>query len=60
MHIRIQHEIESSCVLRVFWHVKDFEVARDAAAKAEKSSMAIRLVKMQSRMARCLQDSCRI
>ena len=38
MHSRIQHEIEPSCVLPVFfWHVKDFGAARDGDADGLKS-----------------------
>ena len=36
MNSRIQHEIEPSCVLPVFWHVKDFDAARDGDAKGLK------------------------
>ena len=40
MHSRIQHEIEPSCVLPVFfWHVKDFGAARDGDADGLKSTM---------------------
>ena len=39
MYTRIQHDIEPSCVLRtIFWHVKDFGVARDDAAEGLKIS----------------------
>ena len=38
MHSRMQHEIEPSCVLPVFfWHVKDFGAARDGDADGLKS-----------------------
>ena len=38
MHSQIQHEIEPSCVLPVFfWHVKDFGAARDGDADGLKS-----------------------
>ena len=59
MHSRIQHEIEPSCVLPVFFgHVKDFGAARDGDADGLKSlPMDIRWVTMHSRMARCLHDS---
>ena len=37
MYSRIQHEIEPSCVLPVFfWHVKDFGAARDGDAEGFK------------------------
>ena len=62
MYTRIQHEIEPSCVLQtIFWHVKDFGVARDGAAEGLKNLPTdTRWVKMHSRMVRCLHDPCRI
>ena len=58
LHSRIQHEIEPSCVLPVFfWYVKDFGAARDGDADGLKClPMDIRWVTMHSRMARSLHD----
>ena len=39
IYSRTQHEIEPSCVLPVFfWHVKDFDAARDGDAEGLKKS----------------------